>query len=181
MKILVKKKHTVLAALVLFLGLAVLANWYFTKPENALPTDNVTDVDSSNVSGANLGDAIYVNSDSESQEYFADARLERDESYDKVVATLREIIESDNADSDSKKSATDKMTDMSDRKIAQSNIENLIRAKIKSDCVTVINDDGVEVIVDNSVLSEQSVLQIKEIVIENTEFSAEKISIIGAK
>lgn len=183
MKILVKKKYTVLAGLVLLLGVAVLANWYFTKPENALPTDSddVTAVDSSSVDGVNLGDAIYVNSDSKSEEYFAGAKLSRDESYDEAVATLKEIIENTNTDSDSKKNASDRMTALSDRKIMQSNIENLIKAKLSSDCVVVINDDSAEVIVDNSVLSERSVLQIKEIVMENTEFSAEKISIIGAK
>ena len=183
MKISIKKKYTVLAGLVLLLGVAVLANWYFTKPDNALPTDtdNVTDVDSSNVDGVNLGDAIYVNSDSESEEYYAGARLSRDESYDEAVATLMEIIENTNTDTEAKKSATDKMSVLSDRKIKQANIENIVKAKLQSDCVAVINDDSIEIIVDDSVLSERSVLQIKEIVMENTEFSAEKISIIGTK
>ena len=183
MKFSFKKKYTVLAGLVVLLGVAVLANWYFSKPDNALPTDseNITDVDSSHVDGVNLGDAIYVNSDSEKQEFFVGAKMSRDESYDEAVATLMEIIENTNTDAESKKTATDKMTVLSDRKIMQANIENIIKAKLETECVAVINDDGAEIIVNNSVLSERSVLQIKEIVMENTGFLPEKISIIGTK
>lgn len=181
MKISMKKRHTVLAGLVLILGLAVFANWYYTNPNNILPTDGTSDVDTSNVNGANLGDAIYVNSDSENNEYFAGAKLSRDESYDEAVATLKEIIESSEVDEQSLKAATDAISAMSERKIDQTNIENLVEAKIGGNCMAVINDDSVEIVVNESVLSDATVLQIKEIVMENTQFSAEKISIIGAK
>lgn len=182
MKISMKKRHTVLAVLVLFLGLAVLANWYYTNPgKNALPADGSSDVDISNVNGANLGDAVYVNTSDVYDEYFAGAKLSRDESYDEAVATLKEIIESSDVDEQSIKTATDSISIMSERRIAQVNIENIVKAKTGSDCVAVINDESVEIIVNESALSDQTVLQIKEIVMNNTEFSAEKISIIGAK
>lgn len=182
MKISMKKRHTALAVLVLFLGLAVLANWYYTKPENnILATDGTSDVDTSNVNGVNLGDAVYVNSSNVSEEYFAGAKLSRDESYDEAVATLKEIIESSDIDEQSVKTAADSISAISERRIAQVNIENLVKAKTGSECVAVINDDSVEIIVDKSSISDQSILQIKEIVVEYTDFSAEKISIIGAK
>ena len=95
MKFTMKKRHTVLALLVLFLGLAVLANWYYANPgNNVLPADGTSDIDSSNVNGSNLGDAIYVNTTDVYDEYFAGAKLSRDESYDEAVATLKEIIDS---------------------------------------------------------------------------------------
>ncbi len=182
MKISMKKRHTALAVLVLFLGVAVLANWYYTKPENnILATDGTSDVDTSNVNGVNLGDAIYVNSSNVSEEYFAGAKLSRDESYDEAVATLKEIIESSDVDEQSVKTAADSISVISERRIAQVNIENLVEAKTGSECVAVINDDSVEIIVDKTVISDQTVLQIKEIVVEYSGFSAEKISIIGAK
>lgn len=182
MKISIKKRHTALAVLVLFLGLAVLANWYYTKPENnIMATDGTSNIDSNNVNGVNLGDAIYVNSRDVSDEYFAGAKLSRDESYDEAVATLKEIIESSEMDQQSVKTATDSINAISERRIAQVNIENLVEAKTGSKCVAVINDDSAEVIVDETSISDQSILQIKEIVVEQTGFSAEKISIIGAK
>ena len=182
MKISIKKRHTALAVLVLFLGLAVLANWYYTKPENnIMATDGTSNIDSNNANGVNLGDAIYVNSSDVSDEYFAGAKLSRDESYDEAVATLKEIIESSEIDQQSVKTATDSINAISERRIAQVNIENLVEAKTGSNCVAVINDDSAEVIVDETSISDQSILQIKEIVVEQTGFSAEKISIIGAK
>ena len=182
MQLKMKKRHTVLAALVLFLGLAVLANWYYTNPENKIfPADSSSDVDISNVNGANLGDIVYANATDVYDEYFAGAKLSRDESYDEAVATLKEIIESSDVDEQSIKTASDSIRSMSEQRITQVNIENLIKAKTGSDCVAVITDEAIEIIVKESALSDQTVLQIKEIVINNTEFSAEKISIIGAK
>ena len=182
MKITMRKRHTALAVLVLFLGVAVLANWYYTSPENdVLAADGSSDVDISNVNGQNLGDAIYVGSSDISDEYFAGAKLSRDETFDEAVATLKEIIQSSEIDEQSVKTATDSINNLSERRILQVNIENLIKAKTGSECVAVINDNSVEVIIYESAISEQSVLQIKEIVVEYTGFSAEKISIIGAK
>ena len=70
---------------------------------------------------------------------------------------------------------------MSERKIAQVNIENLVKAKTGSECVAVISDDSVEIIVKETALNSGTVLQIKEIVMDNTDIEAEKITIIGAK
>ena len=180
MKISVKKRHTMLATLILILGVAVLANWYYTKPEGALPADSASDVDTSNVSTGNLGDAIYANADSEA-EYFASAKLSRDEAYDEAVATLKEIVESSDIDSQSVSSAADSISSLSERRIAQADIENLIEAKTGSTCVAVVNKDSVDIIISGDLLSDSVVLQIKDIVLEKTDILPEKISIIGTK
>ena len=182
MKITTRKKHAVLASLVLILGVAVLANWYLTTPDtNISQVMGESDIDSDNVDSQNLGDAVYVNSTDVNDEYFASAKLSRDNSYDEAVATLKEIVNSSEADENSVKNASSAITVMSQRKVAQTNIENLVAAKTGSKCVTVISDNGVEVIVDECAISEETILQIKEIVINNTDVSQEKISIIAAK
>ncbi|MBR5232710.1 MAG: SpoIIIAH-like family protein [Clostridia bacterium] len=180
MKITSKKRHLMMAGLVLVLGAAVLVNWYYTDPQkNAVSVENSSDVNEAN--GKNLGDAVYVNSTDINDEYFANAKLSRDESYDSAVATLKEIIESSDVDKQSVQTAADSINSITNKKIAQVNIENLITAKTGSKCVTVISDDNVEIIVSDKVLNDTTVLQIKEIVMENSDISAEKISIIGAK
>ncbi len=182
MKITTRKKHAILASLVLVLGIAVLANWYLTVPDTSI--DQVmgeSDIDSDNVNSQNLGDAIYVNGTDVSDEYFASAKLSRDNTFDEAVATLKEIVNSSEADESSVKNASDTIALMTQRKMEQSNIENLIEAKTGSNCVAVISDNGVEVIIDKNAVSEDTILQIKEIVINNTDVSQEKISIIAAK
>lgn len=180
MKISSKKRHFVMAGLVLVLGAAVLVNWYFTDPEkNPVAAENGSDINEAN--GNNLGDAVFVSSSDINEEYFANAKLSRDESYDSAVATLKEIIDSSEVDEQSVRTAADSINSITNRKVAQVNIENLVTAKTGSKCVAVISDDSAEIIVADSILNDATVLQIKEIVIENTDISSEKISIIGAK
>lgn len=180
MKITSKKRHLMMAGLVLVLGAAVLVNWYYTDPEkNPVAVESGSDANEAN--GKNLGDAVYVSSSDINEEYFANAKLSRDESYDSAVATLKEIIESSEIDEQSVQTAADSINSITNRKIAQVNIENLVTAKTGSKCVAVISDDGAEIIVADSILNDATVLQIKEIVIENTDISSEKISIIGTK
>lgn len=180
MKLTTRKKQAVLVGLVVLLGVAVMTNWYFTGPNAGISSTGGNE-DSSNVDSQNLGDAIYVNSTEVDGEYFASAKLSRDESYDSAVATLKEIIESSDVDKQSLQTASDAMASITQRQIAQANIENLVRAKTGSECVAVISDDSVEIIISDSAVSASSILQIKEIVMNNTEISAEKISIIGTK
>ncbi|MBR5498181.1 MAG: SpoIIIAH-like family protein [Clostridia bacterium] len=182
MKLTTRKKHVILAGLVVLLGVAVLANWYYTGPQtNIMSANGDSQDDVSNVDSKNLGDAVYVSSTDVDSEYFASARLSRDESYDEAVATLKEIIENNESDDQSAKTATDTISAITQRKIVQSDIENLIKAKIGGDCIAVISEDSVEIIVNENLLSETVALQIKEIVMNNTEISSEKISIIGIK
>lgn len=177
-----KKNQIVLGGLVIFLGVAVLVNWYYTSPENeAKYADSASDTDLSNVDSVNLGDAVYVNGSEISDEYFAGAKLSRDESYDEAVATLQQIIDSSEADEQSVQTASDSINEISKRRIAQTNIENLVTAKTGGQCVAVLSDDSAEIIIDDEKLSSDVILQIKEIVMDNTELPAEKITIIGAK
>lgn len=182
MKLLKNKKHAVLAALIVILGIAVMANWYYTNPESKIAgADSVSGEDVSNVNSKNLGDAVYVGSSDISDEYFASAKLSRDASYDEAVATLKEIIDSSDVDEQSIQTASASINTISARKIAQVDIENLVKAKTGSECVAVISDESAEIIVKESALNDETVLQIKEIVMSNTDIGAEKITIIGAK
>ena len=81
MKLTTRKKHVILAGLVVLLGVAVLANWYYTGPQtNIMSANGDSQDDVSNVDSKNLGDAVYVSSTDVDSEYFASARLSRDES-----------------------------------------------------------------------------------------------------
>ena len=181
MKLSKVRKQALLASLVMILGIAVFVNWYYTGPDNSKKADKVVSDDSSDINTANLGDAIYVDSSDVNNEYFASAKLSRDESYDEAVAVLKQVVSASDVDADSVKTAADSISSMTERKLAQVNIENLVKAKTGSECIAVISDDSAEIIIKKSALSDDVILQIKEIVLHNTNISAEKITIIGAK
>ena len=60
----------------------------------------------------------------------------------------------------------------------EGDIESLIKAKTGSKCVVIINNGTVEVIVAKGTLNDTVILQIKEIVLKQTGFSAENITIV---
>ena len=60
----------------------------------------------------------------------------------------------------------------------EGDIEALIKAKTGGDCVVIINNNSAEVIVAKGALNDTVILQIKEIVLKQTGFSAENITIV---
>lgn len=179
MKLSTRRRNAMLASLVLILGIAVFANWYYSGTEKSLKAaDGLTEA-MSDVDTPQLGDAIYV-SGSQAQ-YFSNARLQRDESYDKTVSTLRGIIDTSDVDEQSVKTASASLDNIANKKILQTDIENLIRAKTGSDCVVVLSEDSAEIILPQNIINNDTIIQIKEIVSEKTDFSSEKITLIGVK
>ena len=59
----------------------------------------------------------------------------------------------------------------------EADIEALISAKLKCECVVMINNDNVEVVVTKGNLNDASILQIMDAVLNNTEVKAENIKI----
>lgn len=191
-----KKRQVLMAALVVALGAAVFVNWYYTKqPQTTQANSPVTasQQETENQEAAtagNLGDAQFVSgtlpsSENESQtgepEYFVQAKLDRTVAHDKAKETLQETIDSSSADAESKKAASEALEELSANIKKETDTENLIKAKISSGCVVVIDNGKAQVIVEKGKLNDTVVLQIKEIVIQQTGFTVENITIIEAK
>ena len=185
-KKLFKKRHILTASLVLMMATAIGFNWYYTKnPINTTNSDK-------NTTQRNFGDSIYVNgttaenteSDTEevddvskTQEFFAEAELKRTKSHDKALDEIQKLIESGNND----KKVEQLLNDYTSRIKLETDIENLIKAKIDTDCLVIINGENAEVVVSSEAIDELYLLQINEIVSTQTEIPAEKIVIIQAK
>ena len=172
----VRKRQIIAAALVLALGSAVFINWYYNRPSvksaNAKPSVEAVDN-----TGGNLGDAQLVNSSGvsesavatgKSSDYFASAKLRRNSAHDEAAETLNKVI----------KEATAALKALSNAIKLEGDIEALIKAKIGGDCVVIINNNSAEVIVAKGALNDTVILQIKEIVLKQTGFSAENITIV---
>lgn len=181
----VRKRQIIAAALVLALGSAVFINWYYNRPsvKNANTRPSVEEVENT---GGNLGDAKLVNSSGVSEgaasgksgDYFASAKLRRSSAHDEAAEILNKVIKDSSSDSAAVKEATDALKALSNAVKLEGDIESLIKAKTGSECVAIINNGTVEVIVAKGTLNDTVILQIKEIVLKQTGFSAENITIV---
>lgn len=189
-----KKRKVLMAALVVALGAAVFVNWYYTKQPQTVQTNSPvssTQQDTENQEAAtagNLGDAQFVSgtlpsseNKTDEPEYFVQAKLDRTVAHDKAKETLQQTIDSSTADAESKKAASEALEKLSANIKKETDTENLIKAKISSGCVVVIDNGKAQVIVEKGKLNDTVVLQIKEIVIQQTGFTVENITIIEAK
>jgi len=186
-----KKRQLLMATLVIALGAAIFVNWYYTRPE-------AEQVGSTGVSGPmlteqsgepreNLGDAQYVNAiepeaeEVAKREYFASAKLRRATAHDEAKETLQEVIGNTKSPSEAAKSANEALAALAHGIKLEGDMENLITARLGSECVVILNGDSAEVVVGKGVLNEQLVMQIQEIVMKQTALSAERVTIVELK
>lgn len=184
-----KKRQLLLATLVIALGAAVFINRYYNAPKaESAATVGGGAVQKETDKGANLGDARYVIStdvtldDAAAQavasEYFSSAKLRRQTVRDEALEALNDIIKDKNSTPEAVTKATDAVLSMSNEIAVEGDIENLLSAKIGCESLVVLNAGKAEVIVENGSLDEVTVVQIKDIVVNQTAYPAENITII---
>lgn len=189
------KRHWVLAGLILALGTAVYLNWQFAPAEEYV--DNTPSV----ALEETLGDAQFVGatpqqsvsqSDSQNgcavatstpQELFAQMRTDRSATRADALATLQNILDDASVDSAQKTEAVNTAADIAKRMEAESAIESLIKAKGYKDCVVVISDTQVNVVVPpcEEGITAAAAAIIKDIVVGQVDISPSSIKIIEAK
>lgn len=179
MSLSIKRKQIVLAGLVVALSAAMYVNWYYTKP--AAQGENIaTEPTIADTQQVNLGDAQYVNAAGVSSEFFSEAQLKRSQAQDEAKQTFISVVESDKADEASKQSAKESLDKLSQKIILQSEIESLIKAKTGGEVFVTLGDTA-EILLSAGTLTEESNVQIKDIISNKTEVSLEKITIVEVK
>ncbi len=182
----VRKRQIIAAALVLALGSAVFINWWYYNRPSVQSTNTKPSVEAVDNTGGNLGDAQLVNSSGvsesaatgKSSDYFASAKLRRNSAHDEAAETLNKVIKDSSSDASAVKEATEALKVLSNAIKLEGDIEALIKAKTGGDCVVIINNSTAEVIVAKGTLNDTVILQIKEIALKQTGFSAENITIV---
>lgn len=188
MNLLIKRRQLIMAALVVALGGAVFVNWYFTNSsENVVGTNETT-----NEYVQNLGEAKYVNSDnadttnkedkatataSKNTDYFATVKLKRTKAHDDALEKMKALLKEAPENSESAEEISKSIDALSKTIKLEADIEALISAKLKCECVVMLNNDNVEVVVTKGNLNDASILQIMDAVLNNTSVKAENIKI----
>ncbi len=184
----VKKRQILTATLVIALLAAVTVNWYYNNPDT-LNSQNETSQNES-VTG-NLGDSMLVagtvsdsstdNYDASTEKIFADAKITRTNSEDKIKDYIDEILSSDKLTEKDKADINKHLEEYINIIKTTTDAENLIKAKTGRDCVVIINDGSCQVIVQKNSLNDAVILQITEIIQKNTNIFAENLTIIESK
>ena len=185
----IRKRQLLLATLIIALGAAVFVNWYYTRPdvESAAASSQEETTQPAVQEGANLGDARYVIStdavleDAPAQamanEYFASAKLRRKTAHDEAAEALNDVIKDSSSSESVAKQAAEMLEELSGSISLESDIENLITAKVGCENLVILNRGNAEIIVENGSLDDVSSVKIKEIAVEQTGYPVNNISI----
>lgn len=170
------------ALTIVVLTVGVAANWYW---ENSDISDSIKPVLSAvEEKTKTIGEATYVDATTEAttqNEYFSTARVERQQARDEALENLQSVA--DGATGSVKENAEANIEKISSYITIENKIETLVKAKGINNCLAVVSDDGqgVQIIVDSQDLDDQTILQIKEIAIDQLGCSYENVTIIQSK
>ena len=129
------------------------------------------------------GDAEEVSGEALPGDYFATARLTRQQSRDQALSLLETAACAESASQDVIDSAMNEITVMANWSLLESKIENELLAKDFADCVVYLSSQGCTVAVPSGAdgLTETQVAQITDAVLSNTEMSAAAINVIEVR
>ena len=175
------KKQIIMSCLTLMLGVAVYIN-YVTAPsplksEKKDNTKQVTD-------NTSYGETKLVNGDltaSDSTDYFAQARLDKMNNRDEAVQTLQSIIGGGDITEDEMVTNALAAVEVSKLIECEGNIESLIKAQGFEDCVAYLDGESAKIVVKTDGLDKAKAAAIKEVILGETEISAENIRIFEVK
>ncbi len=180
----VGRKQLVLASLVLALGAAVYLNWQFAGT-GKLPVGDGEGT-SSQLGAAQLVNNAYVEtvgddlrpSTEKTGTSLSQARMDRQNARDQAIELLDDVLEKVDGDTDAKKQAVDQASAIAQNILQEANVENLLEAKGIRESVVYIANGECNVVVDRE-LTDTDTLIVQEVVMEQTNLSADKIKIIG--
>ena len=157
---------------VLLIGAAVFVNYkLFYDPVDSMGYGD-------NNMQNNFGDSAQTGSNAD-ENYFTATVLNRQQSRDEAIDVLKLVSESDESSEEAKAEATAKISQIAVDMQNESNIETLVKAKGFEECVAIISENSVSVIVGAEELQAAEAAQILAIVYDTTGIRPENVSIIN--
>lgn len=184
------KRNTVVATMAILVCAAVALNWRYSGEaaaqgeaqgaetkilgEAALVSGQEDDA----AAGGVTDEAdVYTGSD-----YFASARLTRQQARDNAISLLQEAAEQEGADAAVANEASEGIQVLASYTLKEAQIENLVTAKGYTDCVAFMNEDSLSVVVstDSGELTAEDVAKITDIALAESGLPASGIRIMAA-
>lgn len=124
------------------------------------------------------GAAVFVSANAgDSASFFAEAKLDREQSRAKQRDILNEMLDNKNISQDQKDKCTESMMELQQRIEKETAAEAMIESKGFKEAYVRMDDDTVDVVVDKDTLTDAEVAQIEDIVKRKTGMDTSKIRI----
>lgn len=195
------KRNAVVAVIAVFVCAAVYLNWsYEQEAGKTLGESTMVGSEDPLVSGkadssgssssAQQNDAAQQGDQSgetgaqtgteSGDDYFANARLNRQQSRDSALSLLQEAANREDADQTLRDEANQSIQTMADYTVTEAQIENMVIAKGYTDCVAFIGDNSLSLAVaaPEGGLTDADTARILDVVSQNAGFSADQVTII---
>ena len=176
------KRNAVVATVLVLICAGIYLNW---EANQSAPVDLTQTLNAEQV----LSDAVLLPEDPvetepvmETEDYFSQIRMSRQQSRDGAVELLQETMAYDE-ESDTAVAASVSLDHIVNTALAESQIESLVIAKGYRDCVAYMGDDNISVAVSapEAGLAEEDVALISDIITTQTDYELSEIRIIEVK
>ncbi len=177
LNLIIGKKQLVIAGLTVLLGAAVAVN--FTL--NSTTKKDITQP-AAEVSGTNYGEAEFVSDTaSDTDAYFAQARLDKQASRDEAAEVLRSMYQGGDLNIDELGMVADDAIQLSGLIESENKIETLLRAQGFDDALCYLSEDTANIIVKTNGLDAAGAAKIKSTLLSEYEVSSDGITIVEVK
>lgn len=165
----------VVVAMVLMLGAAV---WLNTKYSGDITSKKIKYMGESTLVNEDISpDAVATGAKAE-EDYFTSAIADRENAYKQAEQTAQELLSDLEADNSAKQNAADTLAALAERKVSETKIESVLKAKGFQKCLAIISDTSVTVIVEAKELTASQTVQIQDAVTSLSAISLNNIKII---
>ncbi len=182
--LIIGKKQIIMAGLAVLLGVAVYANYLHSTSEV-----NIAD---NSVASGNYGDVQFVSSDisgkteinvssTASDEYFAQARLDKQQSRDEAVEVLQSFYFGGDSTEEELAVIAQDVIEVGNYIETETKVENLLKAQGFTEALCYLSDTSANVIVKTTGLDSAQAAQIKSTLLGEIAVPVENITILEVK
>ena len=194
------KRNAVVAVIAVFVCAAVYLNWsYEQEAGKTLGESTMVGKEDPLVSGSSSSDSSSSSQQDDAaqqgdqssatgeqtgaesgDDYFANARLNRQQSRDSALSLLQDAAAREDADQTLRDEANQSIQTMADYTVTEAQIENMIVAKGYTDCVAFIGENSLSLAVaaPEGGLTDADTARILDVVSQNAGFTADQVTII---
>lgn len=176
------KRNIAIIVVLLFVCAAIYFNWSYNTQWGKADAEMAAAEDAA-TAAVKAEEEAAAASASASDDYFAKARLTRQQSRDEALSLLKSASTAEGASQATIDSAMSAISAMASDSMTETQIENLLLAKDFSECVVYITDEGITVAVPAPAdgLSTAQVATITDTIVKETDYTAPQIKVIEVK